>query len=71
VYEISLRASLISGWTPVTREGGKEWAEQELSLSIEVVHRRPKPTPEKVARIWAQEWAKEGREIDWQRLMPR
>ena len=21
--------------------------------------------------IWAQEWAKEGKEIDWQRLIPR
>ncbi len=31
---------------------GKEWAEQEIGLSIEVVHRRPKPTPGKVARIW-------------------
>ena len=36
-----------------------------------MVHRRPKPISEKVARIWAQEWAKEGREIDWQRLVPR
>ena len=35
-----------------------------------MVHRAPKPTPEKIARIWAEEWAKEGREIDWQRLLP-
>jgi putative transposase len=42
-----------------------------LGLSGEVVHRTPKLTPEKTARIWAQEWAKEGREIDWQRLIPR
>ena len=41
--------------------------EQELGLSVEVVHRTPKPIPEKIARIWA----KEGREIDWQRLLPR
>ena len=26
---------------------------------------------EKIARIWAEEWAKEGEKIDWQRLMPR
>jgi putative transposase len=65
-------------FTPVGRcrlpEGrGKEWAEQEeLGLSVEVVRRTPKPAPEKIARIWAQEeWAKEGREIDWQRLIPR
>jgi len=30
-----------------------------------------KPLPEKVAKTWAQEeWAKEGKEVDWQRLMP-
>ena len=40
-------------------------------MSVEVVHRTPKPIPEKVAKIWAEEWAKEGREIDWQRLIPR
>jgi transposase len=50
---------------------GKEWVEQELGLSVEVVHRTPKPTTEKVARIWAEEWAKEGWEIDWQRFLPR
>jgi putative transposase len=42
-----------------------------LGLSVEVVHRIPKPTPEKIARIWAGEWAKEGEKIDWQRLLPR
>ncbi len=36
-----------------------------------MVHRTPKPTPEKIARIWAEEWAKEGKKIDWQRLLPR
>ena len=40
-------------------------------LSVEVVHRTPKPIPEKIARIWAEEWAKEGQEIDWQKLLPR
>jgi putative transposase len=35
-----------------------------------VVHRTPKPTPEKIARIWAEAWAKDGEKIDWQRLMP-
>src|SRR3712207_5198070 len=53
------------------RGRGKEWAEQELGLSVEAVHRTPKPTSEKTARILAQEWAKEGQEIDWQRLLPR
>jgi transposase len=39
-------------------------------LSTEVVRRPPKPIPEKVARIWAEEWAKEGKEVEWHRLMP-
>jgi transposase len=29
-----------------------------------------KPLPENVAKRWAEEWAKEGIEVDWQRLMP-
>jgi putative transposase len=41
-----------------------------LGLSIEIAHRTPKPISEKFARIWAEEWAKEGKEVDWQRLMP-
>jgi len=59
-------------WVDAGYQGrGKEWTEQELGLSVEVVHRTPKPTPEKMARIWAKEWAKEGREIDWQKQLPR
>jgi transposase len=58
-------------WVDAGYQGrGKEWVEQELGLSVKVVHRTPKPTPEKSARIWAEEWAKEGREIDWHRLLP-
>jgi len=41
-----------------------------LGLSVEVVRKPQKPLPEKVAKIWAEEWAKEGKEVDWQRLMP-
>jgi putative transposase len=53
------------------RGRGKEWVEKELGLSVEVVHRTPKPTSEKIARIWAEEWSKEGWHIDWQKLLPR
>src|ERR671910_692469 len=49
---------------------GKRWAEAGMGLSVEVVRKPPKPVPEKVARTWAEEWAKEGRKVDWQRLMP-
>ena len=41
-----------------------------MGLSVEVVRRPRKPVPEKVARLWAEEWAKEGKKVDWQRLMP-
>ena len=48
-------------WVDAGYQGrGKEWVEKKLGLSVEVVHRTPKPTPEKVARIWAEEWSKEG-----------
>src|SRR5687768_15506722 len=53
------------------RGRGKEWVEKVLNLSVEVVHRTPKPTPEKTARIWAEEWSKEGWHIDWHKLLPR
>jgi len=58
-------------WVDAGYQGrGKEWAEKALGLSVEVVHRTPKPTSEKTARIWAEEWSKEGRKIDWQKLLP-
>ena len=42
-----------------------------MGLSVEVVRKPPKPVPEKVAKRWAEEWAKaEGKKIDWERLMP-
>jgi putative transposase len=59
-------------WVDAGYQGrGKDWAENVLGLSVEVVHRRPKPTLGKVARMWAEEWSKEGWEIDWQKLLPR
>ena len=36
----------------------------------EVVHKPKKPVPEKVAELWAAELAKEGKEVNWRRLMP-
>ena len=53
------------------RGRGKEWAERALGLSVEVVHRSPKPTPEKVLFAWAREWHKEGRSVDLTPLLPR
>jgi putative transposase len=53
------------------RGRGKEWAEEALGMTVEVVHRSPKPTPEKVLFAWAREWHKEGRSVDLDELMPR
>jgi len=52
------------------RGRGKEWAERALGLSVEVVHRTPKPPPEKVMFAWAREWHKEGRTVDLDQLLP-
>jgi putative transposase len=53
------------------RGRGKEWAERALGLSVQIVHRSPKPTPEKVLFAWAREWHKEGRSVDLDGLLPR
>ncbi len=59
-------------WLDAGYQGrGEEWAEEVLGLSVEVVHRSPKPQPEKVLRRWAKEWFKEGRNIDLKKLFPR
>jgi putative transposase len=58
-------------WLDGGYEGsGKRWAEEALGLNVEVVRRPQKPLQEKVARLWAEEWAKQGEKVDWQRLMP-
>jgi putative transposase len=58
-------------WLDAGYEGrGKRWAEEALGLRVEIVRKPAKPVPEKVAMIWAEEWAKEGKKVDWQRLMP-
>ncbi len=59
-------------WLDAGYEGrGKCWAEEVLSLSVEIVRKPKKPVPEKVAILWAEEWAKEGKKVDWQKLMPQ
>jgi transposase len=58
-------------WLDAGYEGsGKRWAEEALGLSVEVVRSPRKPVPEKVARLWAEEWAKEGKKVDRQKLLP-
>jgi putative transposase len=53
------------------RGRGKDWAEEALGVEVEVVNRSPKPPPEKVLRIWAREWFKEGRNLDLSKLPKR
>jgi putative transposase len=60
-------------WVDAGYQGrGRKWVEEAMGLSVEVVRKPPKPVPEKVAKVWAEEWAKaEGKkEVAWQRLMP-
>jgi putative transposase len=64
-------ARLSQLWVDAGYQGrGRRWAEEALDLSVEVVRKPKKPVPEKVAELWAAEWAKEGIMVDWQRLMP-
>ena len=58
-------------WVDAGYQGrGRKWVEEMMGLSVEVVRKPQKPVPEKVAEIWAREWAKEGKNVDWQKLMP-
>ena len=49
---------------------GKDWVEKTLGWSVELVERPRKPAPEEVLMWWAAEWAKEGKKVDWQKLLP-
>jgi putative transposase len=58
-------------WVDVGYRGrGRRWAEEVLDVSVEIVRKPKKPLSEEVARTWAAEWAKEGKDVDRQRLMP-
>jgi hypothetical protein len=50
-------------WVEAGYQGrGRKWAEEVMGLSVEVVRKPQKPVPEKIAKLWAQQWAKEGKE---------
>ena len=53
------------------RGRGKGWAEEALGMEVEIVNRSTKPPPEKVLRIWAREWFKEGKKVDLKKLPER
>src|SRR5919199_6490943 len=49
---------------------GKDWVEKTLGWSVDLVERPRKAAPEEVLLRWAEECAKEGMEIDWEKLLP-
>jgi putative transposase len=49
---------------------GKDWVEKTLGWSVDLVERQRKPAPKEVLIAWAQEWAKEGVAVDWEKLLP-
>jgi putative transposase len=49
---------------------GKDWVEKTLGWSAQLVERPRKPAPKEVLMAWAQQWAKEGVEVDWEKLLP-
>jgi transposase len=49
---------------------GKDWVENTLGWSVDLVERPRKPAPEEVLKSWAREWAKEGVKVDWEKLLP-
>jgi putative transposase len=64
-------ARLSHPWVDAGYHGrGRRWTEEVFGVSVEVVRKPKKPVPEEGAKRWAAEWAKEGKKLDWQRLMP-
>jgi putative transposase len=52
------------------QEKGKGWVEKVLGWSVDLVERPRKPAPERVLKSWAEQWRKEGVEVDWEKLLP-
>jgi hypothetical protein len=54
----------------VVDQEGRGWVEKVLGWTVDLVERPRKPAPEEVLKAWAAEWAKEGKEVDWQKMLP-
>jgi transposase len=49
---------------------GADWVQKTFGWRVEILSRPRKPAPEEVLMAWAKkEWAKEGVNVDWQKLM--
>ena len=51
-------------------EKGRGWMEKTLGWTVDLVERPGKPAPEEVLKSWAEQWSKEGVEVDWQKMLP-
>ena len=51
-------------------EKGRGWVEKVLGWSVDLVERPRKAAPEEVLKSWAEQWEKEGVEVDWEKLLP-
>jgi putative transposase len=51
-------------------EKGRGWVEKALGWSVDLIERPRKPAPEQVLKSWAEQWRKEGVEVDWEQLLP-
>jgi transposase len=52
------------------QDKGKGWVKKTLGWTVELVERPRKVAPKEVLMAWAQQWAKEGVTVDWERLLP-
>jgi putative transposase len=50
------------------RDNGAGWVQKVLGWTAEIVRHPPKLVPDEVMRIWLREWAKEGLQIDREKL---
>jgi putative transposase len=51
-------------------EKGRGWVEKVLGWTVDLVERPSKPAPEEVLKSWAEQWEKEGVEVEWEKLLP-
>ena len=51
-------------------EKGKGWVQKVLGWSVDLVERPRKPAPEVVLKSWAEQWKKEGVEVEWEKVLP-
>ena len=52
------------------KDKGKGWVEKSLGWTVELVERPRRPAPKEVLMAWAEQWAKEGVAVDWEKLLP-